>query len=594
MNESDIDAVTRELFEQAYPLRGNQRTSFLATLPQEQRRGVIRLLNENAGIADAIMNVIRPNQTALAETKLSYLDDLSNENEALPTQIGPYKILQIIGRGGMGVVYMAEQSSPVRRRVALKVIKTDTATKEVLARFEAERQALSIMDHQNIARVLDVGVTDHGRPYFSMELVAGISVTEYCNKHKLTTSERLDIFIQVCRAIQHAHQKGVIHRDIKPSNVLVTQHGAESVVKVIDFGLAKAVQDPTLLAHRTLFTNYGQIIGTLEYMSPEQAEMNALDIDTRTDVYSLGILLFELLTGSTPLGRDRMKNEAFDNILRLIREEEVPRPSVRLSGSGDTITSISEQRRTDPKKLSGILKGDLDWIALKALDKDRSRRYDGPAALADDVVRYLSDEPVTARAPTLGYRLLKASRKHRGSFVVAGLVATVLSAALIGTSVMWNRARNESIRAQRAEVAMTLAKDAAERERDKALSAESQVKELTVRISDALETVQSRNNMHFALSLLYDAVAPQSASDTKSIESITFRVRGKSGTATELILDGKLLNQMRSNDAAFVSDDSILAELRTVSERHKTLENVIMNRRRSFERPSVSPRELGH
>jgi eukaryotic-like serine/threonine-protein kinase len=386
---------------------------------------------------------------------------LSHAAKRFQSMVGPFKILQPIAEGGMGSVYMAEQEKPVRRRVALKVIKADVPSKEVLARFEAERQALAMMDHQNIAKVLDAGVTDDGRPYFAMELVKGIPITKYCDQNKLTPNERLELFVQVCRAIQHAHQKGIIHRDIKPSNVLVSLYDGKPVAKVIDFGLAKALQSQLQLSEKTMFTQFGQVVGTLEYMSPEQAEMNTLDVDTRTDVYSLGVLLYELLTGSTPIGRERLKSQAFDRILQLIREEEVPRPSIRLSESGDAITGISEQRKTDPRKLSLILKGDLDWIALRALEKDRTRRYDGAASLADDVVRYLHDEPIVARPPSLLYRVRKAVRRYRAAFVTSVSVLLLLVAGLVATGMMWFRA----VRAER---------DARTAERDARLLAQSE------------------------------------------------------------------------------------------------------------------------
>ena len=294
------------------------------------------------------------------------VEPLPDQTESMPDQIGPYKILQPIGKGGMGQVFMAQQTEPIKRRVAIKIIKTDTPTKEILARFEAERQALAMMNHQNIAKVLDAGITEKGRPYFAMELVKGIPITEYCDTNKLKPNERLDLFVQTCRAIQHAHQKGIIHRDINPGNELVTLYDGKPVAKVIDFGLAKALQDTTQLTNRTLFTQYGQVVGTLAYMSPEQAEMNTLDVDTRTDVYSLGVILYELLTGSTPITRDSMRNVAFDRILAMIREEEAPRLSTRLSESGDAIAGISEQRKMEPMRLNRLLKGDLDWIAVKA------------------------------------------------------------------------------------------------------------------------------------------------------------------------------------------------------------------------------------
>ena len=286
--------------------------------------------------------------------------------EAAGTVIGPYKLLQQIGEGGMGTVFMAEQTEPVKRKVALKVIKAGMDSRQVIARFEAERQALAMMDHVNIARVLDGGTTENGRPYFVMELVHGVPITKYCDDNHLTPRERLELFGPVCQAIQHAHQKGIIHRDIKPSNVMITLYDGKPVPKVIDFGVAKATEQK--LTERTLFTQYGTMIGTLEYMSPEQAEMSALGVDTRSDIYSLGVLLYELLTGSTPLSHKRMKEAAYGEILRMIKEEEPPRPSTRLSDSGEALASISAQRHMEPAKLTKLVRGELDWIVMKTLD----------------------------------------------------------------------------------------------------------------------------------------------------------------------------------------------------------------------------------
>ncbi|MCR9201413.1 MAG: serine/threonine protein kinase [Planctomycetaceae bacterium] len=351
--------------------------------------------------------------------------------------VGPYKLLQPLGEGGMGSVYMAEQQEPVRRRVALKLIKAGMDSRQVIARFEAERQALAMMDHQNIARVLDAGTTEDERPYFVMELVQGIPITDYCDRNQLTLQDRLQLLIPVCHAIQHAHQKGIIHRDIKPSNILVTLYDGVPVPKVIDFGLAKALQQR--LTERTMFTQFGQVVGTLEYMSPEQAEMNALDVDTRTDVYSLGVLMYELLTGSTPLQRQTVRERAFDQVLRIIREDDPPRPSSRLSESGDRLPGISKHRRLDPRRLSQTLKGDLDWIAMKALEKDRSRRYGTCSDLADDMQRFLAKEPIEARPPSASYRMQKFLRKH---VMAVGVAAAFLCVLVATTAISISQAIN--------------------------------------------------------------------------------------------------------------------------------------------------------
>jgi serine/threonine protein kinase/WD40 repeat protein/tetratricopeptide (TPR) repeat protein len=357
----------------------------------------------------------------------------SSHPEGRGTVIGPYKLLQQIGEGGMGYVFMAEQTAPVQRRVALKLIKPGMDTRQVIARFEAERQALALMDHPNIARVFDGGTTDSGRPYFVMELVKGVPITRYCDEHHLTPRQRLDLFVGVCQAVQHAHQKGVIHRDLKPSNVLVARYDRKAVVKVIDFGIAKATGPK--LTQRTMFTELGAVVGTLEYMSPEQAELNQLDVDTRSDVYSLGVLLYELLTGTTPLNRRRLKKVDLLEMLRLIREEEPPRPSTRLSAAED-LPVIAANRSLDPQKLSTLVRGELDWIVMKCLDKDRNRRYETANGLARDIERYLADEPVQAGPPSARYRLRKFVRRNRGFLAPLALVGVMLLAA-VGAVVVY-------------------------------------------------------------------------------------------------------------------------------------------------------------
>jgi eukaryotic-like serine/threonine-protein kinase len=363
--------------------------------------------------------------------------------EVIGTVIGPYKLLEQIGEGGMGVVYMAEQTQPVRRKVALKVIKPGMDTKQVIARFEAERQVLALMDHPNIARMLDAGATESGPPYFVMELVRGISITEYCDQHRLSIDERLDLFATVCQAVEHAHQQDVIHRDIKPSNVLITLHDGVPVPKIIDFGVAKAIGQS--LAEKTLFTGFAQFIGTSLYMSPEQAELSGIDIDIRSDVYPLGVLLYELLTGTTPFDQDTFRRAAFDEVRRIIREQEPPKPSARLSGPGLTLKTVSANRQTDERKLNRSIHGELDWITMKALEKDRRRRYQTAAAFAADIRRYRANEPVEAGPPSARYRCRKFLRRNR-AIVTTTAVLLTMAAIVVG---IWVRSSGQLHRVQR-------------------------------------------------------------------------------------------------------------------------------------------------
>jgi serine/threonine protein kinase/Flp pilus assembly protein TadD len=371
--------------------------------------------------------------------------------EGPSTVIGPYKLMEQIGEGGMGLVFVAEQTRPVRRRVALKILKPGMDTREVIARFEAERQALALMDHPNIARVFDGGATDSGRPYFVMELVKGLPITQFCDEQHLTPRERLELFVDVVQAVQHAHQKGVIHRDLKPSNVLVASHDGKPVVKVIDFGIAKAIGQH--LTDKTVYTGFAQLIGTPLYMSPEQAGLSSLDIDTRTDVYALGVLLYELLTGTTPFDAERLRSAGFDEMRRIIREEEPPRPSTRLSTLGQAAATVSAQRRSDPKRLSKLCRGELDWIVMKALEKDRDRRYETASAFAADVRRYLADEPVQACPPSAAYRLRKFARRNKTALTMAALILFYI--ALLGAGTGWlvrdQAAREEEAARERAD-----------------------------------------------------------------------------------------------------------------------------------------------
>ncbi|MFQ6052123.1 MAG: tetratricopeptide repeat protein [Candidatus Hydrothermarchaeota archaeon] len=363
------------------------------------------------------------------------------------TLAGKYKLIKKLGEGGMGAVFLAEQTEPVRRRVALKIIKLGMDTKQVVARFEAERQALAVMDHPNIAKVYDGGATQTGRPYFVMELVRGMPIIEYCDKHKLSMRERLELFIPICHAIQHAHQKGLIHRDLKPSNVLVTVQDNKPIPKIIDFGIAKAIDHR--LTQQTLYTEQGQLIGTPEYMSPEQAEMSGLDVDTRTDIYSLGVMLYELLVGVLPFDPKTLRSAGFGEIQRIIRETYPPKASTRLSSLGDTQSVIAEHRRTDPTSLHRQLKGDLDWILMKAMEKDRTRRYETANAMALDIQRHISNEPVLARPPSTMYQLQKLVARHKTIFAFVGLLFVLLLGFAITMTVQSARIATERDRADR-------------------------------------------------------------------------------------------------------------------------------------------------
>jgi non-specific serine/threonine protein kinase/serine/threonine-protein kinase len=369
----------------------------------------------------------------------------------VPSVIGPYHLLQALGEGGMGLVYLAEQREPLVRRVALKLIKPGMDTREVVSRFEAERQTLAIMDHENIASVFDAGTTADGRPYFVMEYIAGVPLTDYCDTHYLSTRQRLELFIEVCAAIQHAHQKGIIHRDLKPSNVLVVEQDGRAVPKVIDFGIAKGTDQRA--TERTLFTQQGMLVGTPEYMSPEQATLGAVDLDTRTDIYSLGVMLYELLVGGLPFSPTRLREAGYGELIRIIREEEPARPSTRLTTAGATGSEVAKRRRTKLPTLAQELRGDLDWITLKALEKDRARRYATVSELSADLTRYLKNEPVVARPPSVRYRVQKFVRRNRLAVTAAGVVAAAVLAGLVASSLLYvraERARGEAV-AQRTE-----------------------------------------------------------------------------------------------------------------------------------------------
>jgi hypothetical protein len=493
----------------------SERDLFIAALkiePEERAAWLDRECGGDAGVRQRIEALIVAFEKAgsllenpLAVTQMTVTID-PPVAEGPGSDVGRYKLVEQIGEGGMGVVWMAQQKEPVKRLVALKLVKAGMGSAQIIARFEAERQALALMDHHNIAKVLDAGTTASGRPYFVMELVKGIPIIQYADEHRLTPRQRLELFIPVCQAVQHAHQKGIIHRDLKPTNVLVADYDDRPVPKVIDFGVAKAIGQH--LTEKTMFTQFGQVVGTIEYMSPEQAKLNQADIDTRTDIYSLGVLLYELLTGETPFDRQRLCSGAFDEMLRIIREEEPPKPSTRLSSS-QSLPSIAAQRQLEPKKLTALVAGELDWIVMKALEKDRSRRYETANGFALDIQRYLAGEPVVAAPPSAMYLLRKFVHKHLAALTTAVGIALLLVAGVAVSAWQAVRATNaeataqlseqRALQAQQAETARAegerLAKLDAQAQKAKAEQAAAKEKAANAQAQKRLTQIEKANDI---------------------------------------------------------------------------------------------------
>jgi serine/threonine protein kinase/tetratricopeptide (TPR) repeat protein len=469
-----------------------------ATDPEVSRRvqALLQAYENPASILD------RPPVAAVPVT----VDDAPPERPG--TMIGSYKLIEPIGEGGMGTVWMAQQTEPVKRLVAVKVIKAGMDSKQVIARFEAERQALALMDHPNIARVLDGGTTGAGRPYFVMDLVKGVPITRYCDEHHLTPRQRLELFLPVCQAVQHAHQKGVIHRDLKPTNVLVALYDGKPVPKVIDFGVAKAAGQS--LTDKTLVTGFGVIVGTLEYMSPEQAEVNQIDIDTRSDIYSLGVVLYELLAGSPPFTRKELEKAGVLEMLRVIREQEPSKPSTKLS-TAEGLPTLAANRGTEPAKLTKLVRGELDWIVMKALEKDRNRRYETANGFAMDVQRYLADEAVLACPPSAGYRFKKFMRRNKGPVIAVSVILLCLVAGIIGTSagLIWAvRERDDKAKALIAEAKV----------RDQAMTSLRDLVDDIVENQMARGTTMTEENKEFLRKIIkhFESFAALTADDADS------------------------------------------------------------------------------
>jgi serine/threonine protein kinase/tetratricopeptide (TPR) repeat protein len=474
------------LFQAAAQLTGSDRAAFLDRACGGDT-ALRRRLEALLAAREQTEGVLTESATEAKGTMKVELADAPDET--VGQKIGRYKILEKVGEGGCGVVYVAEQTEPVRRRVALKVIKLGMDTRQVVARFEAERQALAMMDHPNIAKVLDAGATESGRPYFIMELVRGIRITDYCDQNKLPTNKRLELFINICQAIQHAHQKGIIHRDIKPSNILVTLHDGVPVPKVIDFGIAKATTDQRL-TDKTVYTQLQQFVGTPAYMSPEQAEMSGLDVDTRSDIYSLGVLLYELLTGATPFDADELMSQGIDAMRKTIREREPLKPSTKVHTlQGADLTTTAKRHGVDVPKLVSQLRGDLDWIVMKCLEKDRTRRYETANGLAMDIKRHLSNETVVARPPSKLYEFQKTVRRHKVGFAATAAVIVVLAAGIVMTTWQAVRATQAKQEALAAEANEARLRQQAEDNERKAMIESAKNKQTAQFLSDIFASV---------------------------------------------------------------------------------------------------------